>query len=201
MRTRHLILTALFFCPALWAQTPAANVSDNEAPQTIEQANAMRERAKQMNKEADAVLESDQAECYKKFLVNSCLDDAKKRHLQTTLEARKIDAAGRDFQREAKRTESEAKEAKRATDLEARAAEQKAQSEAYRADEAARAAARQAKLAKKAQQAEAGRKKTAEEQAKRQAKEEKRAKKDAERAAKKAREAEKSAAKANGAAN
>ena len=201
MHTRHLFLATLFFCPCLWAQTPESTPNEPAAPQTLEQANALRERAKQMEKEADALYESDQTACYQKFLVNSCLDDAKKRHLQSRLEARKLDAAGRDFQRAAKRADAEAKEAKRAADLQARAAEQKAQGEAYRDEEAARAAARQEKLAKKARQAEEGRRKTAEEQAKRQAKEEKRAKKDAERAAKKAQDAEKSAAKTSGAAN
>ena len=196
MHIRLLFLVSLFASHALWAQTPEATPSPAEAPQTLEQANAIRERAKQMNRDADALYESEQADCYQKFLVNKCLDEAKKRHLEATLEARKIDSAGRDFQRAAKRSEVDAKEAKRAADLEARAAEQKAQSEAYRAEEAAKAAARQQKLAKKAQQAEAGRKKSAEEQAKREAKEEKRAKRDAEIAAKKQREAEKNAAKA-----
>lgn len=201
MHTRHLFLATLFFCPCLWAQTPESTPNEPAAPQTLEQANALRERAKQMEKEADALYESDQTACYQKFLVNSCLDDAKKRHTQSRLEARKLDAAGRDFQRAAKRADAEAKETKRAADLQARVAEQKAQGEAYRDEEAARAAARQEKLAKKARQAEEGRRKTAEEQAKRQAKEEKRAKKDAERAAKKAQDAEKSAAKTSGAAN
>ena len=201
MPIRRLFPILFIASQPLWAQTPESTSTEPAAPQTLEQANALRERAKQMEKEADALYESDQTACYQKFLVNSCLDDAKKRHLQSRLEARKLDAAGRDFQRAAKRADAEAKEAKRAADLQARTSEQKAQGETYRDEEAARAAARQEKLAKKARQAEEGRRKTAEEQAKRQAKEEKRAKKDAKRAAKKAREAEKSAAKAAGAAN
>ena len=201
MPIRRLFPILFIASQPLWAQTPESTSTEPAAPQTLEQANALRERAKQMDKKADTLYKADQTECYKKFLVNSCLDDAKKRHLQTRLEARKLDAAGRDFQRAAKRADAEAKEAKRAADLQARTSEQKAQGETYRDEEAARAAARQEKLAKKARQAEEGRRKTAEEQAKRQAKEEKRAKKDAKRAAKKAREAEKSAAKAAGAAN
>ena len=201
MTIRRLFPILFIVSHPLWAQTPESAPTEPAAPQTLDQANTLRERAKQMDKEADALYEAEQAECYQKFLVNSCLDDAKKRHLQARLEARKLDATGRDFQRAAKRADAEAKETKRAADLQARATEQKAQGEAYRNEEAARAAAREEKLAKKARQAEEGRRKTAEEQAKRQAKEEKRAKKDAERAAKKAQEAEKSAAKTAGPAN
>ena len=183
MHIRRLLIVVLLFSHSIWAQTQATT-PETEIPQTLEQATAQRERAAQMRKESDALFASEQDACYKKFLVNSCLDDAKKRHMQTTIEARKLDSAGRDFQREAKRAEVEAKEAKRATDLSARAAEQKAQTETYRAEEAARAAAREEKIAAKARKAKASRQKTAAEQAKRQAKQEKRAQKDAERAAK-----------------
>ena len=184
MHIHPLFLLTLIISPSLWAQTPDTRPVEHEPPQTLEQASAMRQRAKQMNNEADAAYASEQEECYKKFLVNRCLDAAKKRRTQTTIEARKLDSAGRDFQREAKRAEVEAEEARRTANLATRSTEQKAQAETYRAEEAAKVSAREQKIAKKAQQAEAGRKKTAAEQAKRQAKEEKRAKRDAERAAK-----------------
>ena len=183
MHICRLLIVFLLFSHSIWAQTPATT-PETETPKTLEQATAQRERAAQMRKDSDALYASEQEECYKKFLVNSCLDSAKKRHARTTIEARKLDSAGRDFQREAKRAEVEAKEAKRATDLSARAAEQNAQAETYRAEEAAKAAARKEKIAAKARKAEAGRQKTAAEQAKRQAKQQKRAQKDAEQAAK-----------------
>ena len=184
MHIYPLFLLILIISPSLWAQTPDTRPVEHEPPQTLEQASAMRQRAKQMNNEADAAYASEQEECYKKFLVNRCLDAAKKRRTQTTIEARKLDSAGRDFQREAKRAEVEAEETRRTADLATRSTEQKAQAETYRTEEAAKVSAREQKIAKKAQQAEAGRKKTAAEQAKRQAKEEKRAKREAERAAK-----------------
>ena len=177
------------------AAQPAAG-STVSAPQTLEQANAQRLQAKQMQDSAEKNLVAEQAACYKKFLVNSCLEDAKKRHTQALIDARNIDIPARDFQREAKRAEVTAKDAERAANAPVRAAEQKEQASSYRADEAAKATDRERKKAAKAQQAAEGRQKRAAEEARRQEKQEKRAKKDAERAARKAHEEEKAAAKA-----
>ncbi|MBK7355860.1 MAG: hypothetical protein IPI94_07365 [Propionivibrio sp.] len=192
---RLACLALLSFSPMLWAQTsaPAAAVP---TPQTLEQADAQRERVKQMRSEAEQRYTTEQTACYKKFLVNSCLDDAKKRYTRTMIEARKLDIPAREFQRDAKRADVEAKEAQRAADLPRRESEQKEQAENYRATEATRAAARDKKRADKAVKAAEGRRKREAEQVKRQARQEKRAKKDAERAAKKAREAAKAEAKA-----
>lgn len=193
-------IASLSLSPVLWAQasTSAATVP---TPQTLEQADAQRERSKAMRNEAEQRYAAEQTACYKKFLVNSCLDDAKKRYTQSILEARKLDIPAREFQREAKRTDVAAKEAQRAADLPRREAEQREQAEEYRATEAAKAAAREKKIADKSVKAAEGRRKREAEQAKRQAKQEERAKKDAKRAAKKAHEAAKAEAKAAAEAN
>lgn len=175
---RSTLILLLAISPSLWAQTPVA------VPQTLEQANAQRERAAQMAHDADQRFADEQAECYKKILVNGCLVDAKKRHTQATIESRNLDAPARDFQREASRADVEAKEAQRAVDNANRETEQKTQAEQYRADDAAKIAEREKKIAYKEQQAVAGRQKLEAEQAKRQAKLANRAKQDAERAAK-----------------
>lgn len=189
-----LVLVALLSSPLIWAETPAP--AEIPIPQTLEQADAQRERVKQMRDEADRNYESEQKACYKKFLVNSCLDDAEKRHTQAMIDARELDIPAREFQREAKRAEVEANEAQRAANLPRRKAEQKEQAEQYRADEAAKAEKRAKKKADKELKAAENRQKLAAEQAKREAKQEKRAKQDAERAAKKAREAANAEAKA-----
>jgi len=176
--TRSTLILLLAISPSLWAQTPV------EVPQTLEQANAQRARAAQMAHDADQRYADEQAECYKKILVNGCLADAKKRHTQATIESRNLDAPARDFQREAHRAEVEAKEAQRAADNAKRETEQKTQADQYRADEAAKIAEREKKIADKEQQAVEGRKKLEAQQAKRQAKLAKRAQQDAERAAK-----------------
>ena len=131
----HRALSLLFFvCTPLWAQTSV------EIPKTLEQAADQRARAAQMVSDSEKRYADEQAACYEKFLVNGCLDDAKKRHTHTTIEARQLDAPARDFQREAHRAEVEAKEAKLAADRATREAEQKVQAETYRAEEAAKAA-------------------------------------------------------------
>lgn len=119
--------------------------------------------------------------CHTRFLVNDCLAAAKKRYTATIIEARKLDQPARDFQREAKRQEIEAKEAQRLADQPRREAGQQESAERFHAEEAAKTAAREQKLAAKAAKAEEGRRREAARQAKRQAKQEKRAQQDAER--------------------
>jgi len=192
---RTLLVGALLLSPCLWAQAPAVAPAE-EKPQTLEQAAQQRARAGQMRKDADNRYTADAAACYKKFLVNACLDDAKKAHTKTILEARRVDTPARDFQREAKRADAVAKDAQRAADAPRHAAEQQQQAEDYRAEEAAKAAEREKKKEAKDRQAEKGREKAAAEQARREAKQQQRARKDAERAAKKARADAKAQAKA-----
>lgn len=181
---RHFLLVGLIAANAAWAQTPEAS-----APLSLEEARAQRVRAEALKSVAQKRYAAEQDACYKKFLVNDCLESAKASYTGSMLKARELDKAGRDVEREAHRREVEAKEATRAAELPQRDAEQQAQAERYRAEEAGKAAERERKLAEKARQAEEGRRKTAAEQAARQEKLERRAKEDAERAAKKAAEA------------
>ena len=178
----------LFVGSALCAQENPT-VSEPPIPKTLDEAAAQREQASRLRREADDQLAVDQAACYKKFLVNDCLDDAKKRHTEAIIAARKLDIPARDFQREAHRAEVEAKEAKRAAELPQRQEEQQAQGETYRTEEAKKAAEREKKLADKEAKAIEGRQKMAADQAKHQAKLAKHAKEIAERQAKRAKKA------------
>lgn len=171
MRIQSLLLMALLFSPVLWAQTPAQPQS-----LSLEEAQAQRIHAEAMKSEAEQRYASEQAACYKKFLVNDCLEAARNRHTQSLNEARTLDKAGREVEREAHRQEVEAKEARRTAAASQRAVEQQAQAEAYRAEEAGKVAERERKLAEKAKQAEEGRKRVAAEQAARREKLDKRAK-------------------------
>lgn len=186
MHIRNLLALGLVFVPAVWAQTP-----DPVAPPplSLEEAHALRARADVLKSEAERRYEADKAVCYQKILVNDCLDAARETYTKLVVEARAVDKAGRDGEREVHRRELEAKEATRAAEAPQRAADQQAQAGRYRAAEADKAAERQRKLADKAKQAEEGRRKTAADEARRQEKQAKRAREDAERAAKKAAEA------------
>ena len=178
------LLLSPLIAPLAWAQTDQA--PGIPTPTTLEEAQTQRERAAQMRDESEQRLTSEQAACYQKFLVNSCLSDAKKRYTQSQIDARNWDAPARDFQREAKRADVSAKETQREADRPQREADEQQKAETYRADEAAKTAARDQKIAAKAEKAAKGRQKIAADQAKHQAKLDKRVKQDAERAAKKA---------------
>jgi hypothetical protein len=176
-----LLLVSPLLSPFAWAQTPAP-----EKPQTLEQAIAQEQRASAMRKAAAEQHLDDQAACYKLFQVSSCLDKAKKRYTQAIIDARNVEIPAREFQREAKRADVEAKEAQRAADAPRREAEQKDQAATFRANEALKAAEREKKIADKTRQAAEGRQKTASEQAERKARDQERAENDAKRAARKA---------------
>lgn len=191
LRIRHLSVLFLLLSP--WSYAQAA---DAPQPTTLEEAAAQRKQADEMRKAAEALFAEEQSACYKKFLVNGCLEDAKKKRTQSMIEARKFEAPARDFEREAHRAEVDAKAAQRAIELPKREADQAEQGDAYQTEEAAKAAEREKKLADKEAQAAKGRQKTAEEQAKRKAKLEERNRMLAEKAAKRAQEEAKAAAKA-----
>ena len=179
---------------AAFALAPLAHAAP-PALRTLEEADAQRARASEIRNQAEKTLTAEQAACYQKFLVNSCLEDAKKKYTNTVIEARQLDQPARDFQREHKRAEVEAKEKQRASDNVQRAIDQQQQATDYRNKEAERAAERERKKAAKAEKAAAGRAKRAEEEAQRQKKNEERARRDAQRAERKAqREAKEAAA-------
>ena len=185
----------LLLSPALHAQTSESTPAVPQ-PTTLEEAAAQRRQAEQMRTEAEKRFASEQPACYKKILVNGCLEDAKKQRTKAMIEARKLEAPARDFEREAHRAEVEGKAAQRDAEVPKRETEQMEQGEAYRAEQAARTAKHEKKLADKEAQAAKGRQNAAEELAKRKAKLEKREKMLAEKAAKRAKEEAKAAEKA-----
>ncbi|MDR1367595.1 MAG: hypothetical protein LBJ76_02620 [Candidatus Accumulibacter sp.] len=157
-------------------------------PTTIEEADAQRERASEMRGAAKKRYERESAACYKKFLVNDCLNEAKKRRTQTMIEARHLDAPAREFQQNTKRADAAAKAKQRETDRIAREAEQTKSAEDFHVKEASEAEQREAKLSKRDIKAAKARQKSARDAAKRKERQKGREKRDTERAAKKARE-------------
>ena len=155
-------------------------------PQTLSEAEAQRQRASAMRKEADQRYEVEADACYRKILVNQCLEEAQQRRQQTIIDARNLDLPAREFQREARRGDFAAKEARRQADEPQRQAKQQEQGDSFRQEEAERAALREQKLADKAKKAEKNRQKAAADHARRQEKAAKRAEKDTKRASEKA---------------
>ena len=83
---RYLPFLVLLSCSAL-AVEPAPAVPQ---PTTLEAAAAQRQEADRMRKSAEDLFAAEQAACYKKFLVNDCLEDAKKRRTQSMIDARNL---------------------------------------------------------------------------------------------------------------
>ena len=80
----------LLLSPLLHAQT-SESASTVPQPTTLEEAAAQRRLAEQMRTEAEARFAREQPACYKKILVNGCIEDAKKQRTQSMIEARKLD--------------------------------------------------------------------------------------------------------------
>lgn len=183
---RGIRLSLLVSCAPICAWSQSNAQSTLEIPQTLEQANAQRERAAAMKQAAEDQLIADQAACYQKILVSGCLKDAQARHRAALIEARNLDVPARAVQRDAKRTDVETREAQREADKPRREAEMKDQAENFRSEEARKAAERERKIAERAEQTAKFREKSAAEAKDRQERLAQREKRDADRAANKA---------------
>lgn len=204
MRTTIVSAFLLLLPAAALAQVDSRPLSDAERSERLARASRLQDEAARLQQEADARLKTANDACYKKFLVSSCLEEAKKAHTQETRAATRMEQEGKEIERDVKRRDVAARDAQRAVDAPRREAEQKAQGEAYRAEEAQRAEERAAKVADKERKAAENRQQLAEEQAKRQKKLEahkaKEAKAAEKRRAREAKAAERAARKAEKAA-
>jgi colicin import membrane protein len=177
------------------AQVDSRPLSDAERTEKLGRAERLKDEASREQKAADAALKAENDACYKRFQVNACLEEAKKKHTAATREAERKELEGDELARDVKRRDVAAKDAKKAADAPVREAKQKEQGEAYRADEAARAQKRADKMASKEAKAAAGRQKHAEDQVRRQKKLEDQAKKEAKAAEKRAKREARAAAR------
>lgn len=202
-RPRFAALMFALVAPFAVAQVDSRPLTDAERTARLERARVLKDEADKAQKAADAELKAENDACYKKFQVSSCLEDAKRKHTTATREAKRKAQEGGEIERDVKRRDVAARDARKAAEAPVRETKQKEQGEAYRADEAAKADQRAAKIAKKEQKAAAGRQKHAEEQVKRQKKLEAQAQKEAKaaekRKAREAKQAAKDAAKAKAA--
>ncbi len=86
-------------CAALLASTilPAHAQTADEAARTAERtrAEALAADGKALRAEAEATYQATVPGCYEKFLVNRCIDQAKKQRLETIRRARELEAEGR----------------------------------------------------------------------------------------------------------
>ncbi|MDR1647320.1 MAG: hypothetical protein LBR88_04700 [Zoogloeaceae bacterium] len=122
---------------------------------------SLQQEAARSRTEADTRLTEENAACQHRFLVNGCIADAKKRHLETLRRAREMEAEGRDLEYQARTEERALKEAQRASDAAARTEALPQQEADVAARRAARALQRDKRLADKAAEARTGEKRVA----------------------------------------
>ena len=117
----------------------------------VAQVQAMRQRADALRREAESRFTASNAACYSKFLVASCLNDAKQVRIKSIQEVRRMDLQASDIERDLNRRLRADDEYRRAQ-REAEKREQAAHGRAERAAELQRGAARQAERTRQAEQ-------------------------------------------------
>jgi colicin import membrane protein len=152
------VVAGLIFALMVW---PAmAEQSDWEARLT--RAGSLQTAAGQRQQVADAELAEQSAACQQKFMVNACIDKARKAHLAVTKEVRKMEIEANALEREVKREQVRERDARLAAEAEQRKAELPARQEQLAAERAADEQRRQQRLQDKADKAEAGARRKAE---------------------------------------
>ena len=119
MKYLNIVAVALLFCLGIaQAQEPPPPAENWE--QLRAQAKALRDQADQMRAESKAAVEVANKICWEKFLVSSCMEDAKLADKKTVTESRQIDLEALAIERriaahdlEVKRAKKEEKQKKR----------------------------------------------------------------------------------------
>ncbi|MDR2093850.1 MAG: hypothetical protein LBP58_11170 [Azoarcus sp.] len=89
-RTPSRFLACLFLTVTAM---PSAAVNDGDAPSASDvRIEALRGKAERLRDEADAAYQTAEAACYKRFLVNRCIDKAKGERLIVVRQARALEA-------------------------------------------------------------------------------------------------------------
>jgi hypothetical protein len=113
---------AAFLILCLAAHFGAARAADADAAplQDMATAQSMQAEAESLRNAADARLDEETAACARKFLENDCRNAAKKRHLESLRESRRLAARGREMEYQARLRERDSKRQERAAKAEAR---------------------------------------------------------------------------------
>lgn len=132
-------LIALLLC-----SLPALVQAEEALADRLQRATALQAEAQARQQQADDLFESRQKACTGKFFYNSCVDDARREHLATIREARRLESEGAALERAVRLEEAQQADLVRqqqARQKEAELAARQAETTATRqADEAAIAA-------------------------------------------------------------
>lgn len=155
------VVAGLIFAVMAWPAV--AEPSDQE--ERLRRAASLQAAAGQRQQAADAEFAEQSAACQKKFMVNACIDKARKAHLAETKAVRKMEIEASALEREVKREQIRERDARVAAEAERRKTELPARQEQLDAAREADAQRRQQRLQDKAAKAEAGARRKAEEAA------------------------------------
>ena len=94
---RHCVASGLFAALLATAALPAHGQTPDEAARAAERerAEALEAEGKALRAEAEATYEATVPGCYDRFFVNRCIDQAKKKRLETVQRARALEAESR----------------------------------------------------------------------------------------------------------
>ncbi|MCL1860161.1 MAG: hypothetical protein FWG52_01320 [Proteobacteria bacterium] len=79
-------------CLAITAFPLGTVAADENLPNSAERIRQLQNEAEGLRKQAETHYQAAEAACYKRFFVNSCIDDAKAEHLVTIRRARELEA-------------------------------------------------------------------------------------------------------------
>ena len=153
MENRSLsVVAGLIF--SLLALPAMADEADWEA--RLKRAADMQAAADAKKKVAEAVFAEQNIACQEKFMVNACVDKARQALFAETRESRQMQIEGNAIEREVKREQAQAREARLAAEAAQRAREYPEREQSQAATRAAADQQRQQKIDAKAAKAEAG---------------------------------------------
>jgi len=119
---KHAAWIFLFFAAPLFAQDQQF-IGEEEKNELLGKARAMRDEASAIRDKANREYAASEKACWQKFLVTSCLDEARRAQRQDVERARKIEHEARDIERDVKKRDVATREAKRIEEAPRRQAE------------------------------------------------------------------------------
>lgn len=122
----------------------------------MDHAKALQRQAEAQKSEATAAFEARKKECFRKFRVNACQDEAKQEYVKITAEARRMDNEGKALERQIKKEQLADKDARRIEEAPQKEADLKAREARTQVEREQGEAARAGKLEKKERQLEEG---------------------------------------------
>ena len=162
LKAACLLLGGLLAGVALSADQAPATAQEADWEQRLARAAELQRSAAAGKAAAEKLLAERSTACYRKFLVNRCLDEAQGEYLEANKDARHQNNEGKAIERQVKKEQFGAREARWAAEMPAREAELRAREAETAAARAEAEAAAAATRASKARQAEEGAQRKAE---------------------------------------